>query len=296
MWDYDSLIGKAQLYFQRAEEHPHADDDEFALWVLLGLEFLLRAPLARIHSSLLAAPEGNSVLHAVGVTTVNDPKSVPSHTVIDRLGHVVPSFDGNRQSEARQLLGLRNNELHTGSAALASVGSDVWLPRFTRVAEVLSAHLGLAIEDLIGEEIAALGRTLVDAEDKRLCSDVASRISAAKLFFQQLQPAEVAARRPMSQALPRKATEAVQCPSCGEETHLALNPVRTTNEQVIDDEFVRDVILVATGLSCGVCGLRLDGPAEVQCAGLPQQLTRKESESLFERVMSDYVDDDYGND
>lgn len=40
MWDYDSLLAKTQVYLQRAEDHPHANDDEFALWMLLGLEFL----------------------------------------------------------------------------------------------------------------------------------------------------------------------------------------------------------------------------------------------------------------
>lgn len=87
------------------------------------------------------------------------------------------------------------------------------------------------------------------------------------------------------------------CPAVRLRHHsCSLNAVRTTNEHVIDDEFVRDVILVATGLVCGVCGLRLVGTAEVKCAGLPQQLTLTETESIYERVMRDYMDDEYGND
>ncbi len=296
MWDFDSLIGKAQLYFQRAQDHPHVDDDEFALWLLLGFEFLLRAPLARVHSSLLASPEGNSILHSVGITTITEPKSVPSHTVIDRLAHVVPSFGGDLQTDARRLLALRNNELHTGSAALSSIGTEVWLPRFLRVAEVLCEHLGLAVDDLIGKEIAAHGRRLADAEDQQLCSDVGKRVATARGVFEKLQSADVQARRWIPDTTSRIQLERVECPACKEGAPLFLDPVRTTNEEIIDEAFVRNVILVATAMKCGVCGLTLNGTAEIRCAGLPQQLTRTESESFYDRFVHDYVDYDYGND
>lgn len=296
MWDYDSLIGKARRYFQRAEEHPHSDDDEFALWLILGLEYLLRAPLARVHPSLLAAAEGNSILHAVGITTVTEPRSVPSHTVIDRLGHVIPEFDGDRQKDARDLIALRNNELHTGSAALGSITNDVWLPRFARVAEVLTAYLGLSLEDLVGVEIAELGRSLVDADDKKLCAEVERRLAAAQEFHGRLQHEEIAARRWQEPLLMPSAIEVVQCPACGERAPLILGPVRTADEHVVDDEFVRDVIYVAMSMDCSVCGLELRGAAEMKCVGLPQQLRRTEREGLYDRVMQDYYAEDYGND
>ena len=295
MWEYDSLIGKAQVYFARAREHPHSDDEEFALWLLLGLEFLLRAPLAQIHPSLLAAPEGNSILHSVGVTTIENPKSIPAHTVIDRLGHVIPGFGGDRQSDARDLVALRNNELHTGSAILAAVTNEAWLPRFTRVAEALCAHLGLSVEDLVGEEVAELGSALVDAEDKRLAAEVAKRIQDCSEFFQKLQATEVTARR-RPVGLVRPLVEVTTCPACAEHGDLALMTVRSTDERLEDDDFVSDRICVATGFGCAVCGLVLTGTAEVKAAGLPQQVTRTERESAIDRFMSDYVDDDYGND
>jgi hypothetical protein len=47
MCSYDSLLGKARIYFIKGREHPHADNEVFALWMLLGLEFLLRAPLGQ---------------------------------------------------------------------------------------------------------------------------------------------------------------------------------------------------------------------------------------------------------
>jgi hypothetical protein len=41
MWGFDQFIAKARLYFQRAEDRDRYDE-EFTLWLLLGLEFLLR--------------------------------------------------------------------------------------------------------------------------------------------------------------------------------------------------------------------------------------------------------------
>ncbi|MGH8527794.1 MAG: hypothetical protein ACREXY_27325, partial [Gammaproteobacteria bacterium] len=180
MWDYESVMGKAQTYFGRAETHPHAEDDEFALWTLMGLEFLLRAPLAKVHPSLLAAPEGDAILAACGILVEGEHKSAPTHTVIKRLMHVVSGFDKDRQNDATALVGLRNVEVHTGSAALASINNDAWLPGFTRVADVLCVHLGMTLEDLVGDEIATLGRSLVDAQDKKLAHEITTRIEQAR--------------------------------------------------------------------------------------------------------------------
>ena len=59
MFSYDEFIAKSKLYFGRADA---ASDDERAIWQSLGLEFLLRAPLARQSAALLALPEGDSIL------------------------------------------------------------------------------------------------------------------------------------------------------------------------------------------------------------------------------------------
>lgn len=189
MWDYPSLYGKALLYFRRADNHPRFDDDEFGIWTLLGLEFLLRSPLAKMHSSLLAAPEGNSILHAVGILTEGDVKSVPTHTVITRLPHIVPKFDNDRVRDAKILMNIRNAELHTGDAALANTSMNLWLPRFLRVAEAICEFLDVEVEDLLGESVVAHARSLVDEEDKRIESLVKLKISEAEKFFESLREA-----------------------------------------------------------------------------------------------------------
>lgn len=299
MWDYDGLIGKAGVYFERAESVAEADDDAFAIWLLLGLEFLLRAPLAKINPMLLADPNGESILHAAGFPGTSDakePKSVQVTTVITRLRRIVGDFTVARENDATLLVALRNRELHTSEAVLESIDVALWLPRFTRVAEVICTHLGLDAIVFVGKEVMGRGRALVDAEDKKLAHEVATRIATAKAFAQQLNETEVHHRWEPAQASRMYPAVVVNCPACGLDVAMNLEQIRTTNERLNDGEIRRDIISVARGLHCPVCSLALTSTAEVSAAGLPQQYTRTETESFEDRFLSSYEPDDYGND
>lgn len=177
--------------------------------------------------------------------------------------------------------------------------------------------------DLLGAEVVALGRSLVDAENKKLAHEIAKRIGAAKALFDQLQPEEIASRRAQIHNTPEgrwvdlmvtaatdgtveamtaaaaampESTLFVRCPACGEERlPLRAQAVRTTNEGPGDGEIYRDVVYVARGLSCPVCGLELRSTAEIRNAGIQQQFTRREYMSLEERYLSNY-EPGYGSD
>ena len=185
MWAYDSIYAKAITYFERAQNHSSSTGDEFLIWNLLGLEFLLRAPLAKIHPSLLAAPEGDALLHATGVKLSSELnlKSVTAQTILKRLPHIISDFNDERVSDANILLNMRNAELHTGSSIATSTKRQFWLPKLIRVADVITVHLGVSLQDLLGQEVVAEGRSLVDAEDKKLIHDVKLRIQIAKDFY-----------------------------------------------------------------------------------------------------------------
>lgn len=299
MWDYDGLVGKARVYFKRADAVGKADDDAFAIWLLLGLEFLLRAPLARVNPMLLADPNGEAVMHAAGFPAgpdAKDPKSIQIATAIVRLRRMIPEFTSDRESDAGILAALRNRELHTSEAALASIDVSLWLPRFTRVAEVVCDHLGLRATDIVGDEVMRQGRALVDAEDKKLSHEVATRIEAAAAFVEKLSEEEVASRYEDSRAWRARADVVVKCPGCELDVALELETIRTTNERLDEGEISRDIISVAHSVECPVCGLRLANTAEVKAAGLPQQHTRTDIESFEDRYLSFYEPDDYGND
>ena len=299
MWDYDGLIGKARVYFERAEAVNYADDDAFAVWLLLGLEFLLRAPLAQVNPILLADPSGDAILHAAGFPGSPDgkePKSIQVTTVILRLGRIIDDFTTARENDATFLTALRNRELHTSDAALVSIDVSMWLPRFIRVAEVICAHLSLAPTEVVGKDLMQQGRALVDAEDRKLEHEVTTRIATAKAFVRQLNETELHDRQNEAGVSGSWMDAVVDCPACTFKVTLEREATRTTNERIDDDEILRDVIYIARGLNCSVCGLTLASTAEIRAAGLPQQHTRTVSESIQDRFLSSYEPDDYGND
>ncbi|MET7863697.1 hypothetical protein [Micromonospora taraxaci] len=323
MWDYDSLISKAKAYFTRAQEHPKADDEVMAIWLLLGLEFLLRAPLAKVSPILLAEPD--FALDAAGFPSPDgsEPKSVATRTVVARLQRVVEGFTPERSKDANFLINIRNKELHTGSIA---VGLDpaTWLPRFIRVLDVICEHLSLPAGHLIGYELVEQGRALVDAEDKRLVFEIKGKITSCKTVYEILRPDEVAARRldipdPRGQyeTIPglgpgptfdafkawQKIVEQtgyepefVACPACGERAAVRLKHVRATGERLEGESIFRDTVFVGTGMTCMVCGLALSSTAELRAAGIAQQYKREEEESLEDRFGISYDSEDYGND
>ncbi|HEY9464677.1 MAG TPA: hypothetical protein VIR54_16400 [Vicinamibacterales bacterium] len=306
MWDYDGFVAKAQLYFSRAAEHRTAENDVLAHWLLLGLEFLLRAPLAKIHPMLLADMNGVSIMAAAGYPKPEgNPNSVAIKTVVERLDVIIPAFTRERATDVIYLVGLRNEEAHS-SASPYERPVESWLPQFTRVVEVVCDHLGLYPADMLGQAILGHGRALVDAADKRLIHEVKQRIKDAAKIRGGLSPEELSVRRArigiVYQGLGGLRTsvdgvpiEQVRCPACAEEIPLVLRAVRSTDERLEDEWIYRDIIYVATGMSCPVCTLTLEGTAEIHVAEIQQQYLRTERESLAERY-ADYGEPDYGND
>jgi hypothetical protein len=279
MWDYDGFIGKAQLYFGRAQGHQRVEDDVLAVWLLLGLEFLLRAPLAKVNPTLLADPNpnGNAIMYAAGfpVKPGDQPKSIQAHTVISRLGIVIAEFGKERQDEATFLIGLRNEELH-GSASPFEMDIAQWLPHFTRVVGVVCPHLGLDPADIVGEDIIAQGRSLVDAADRRLEHEVNKLIAAAKTVLSRLRIEQIEARRALLAMRVPSSIEFVRCPACNEEIPMRLQAVRATGERLEEGEIVRDVVYIAIGLSCPMCDLELANTAEIRAAKITQQYVKHE--------------------
>lgn len=85
-------------------------------------------------------PEGDSILHAAGIERARGvPKSIPIKTVIDRLTKIDPQFGEDRGTDAAFLAELRNEELHSSRAALASAGQETWMPMFLNVIEAIPA-------------------------------------------------------------------------------------------------------------------------------------------------------------
>lgn len=298
MWSEEEFLAKTSLYFRRAAQHPDSDD-EYALWLLLGLEFLLRAPLAGQHAALLAAPEGNSLLSACGVDYPNaDPKSVPMRTVVERVRHVVIGLEGELVGDAHFLTNLRNAELHTSRAALASLPTEEWLPRFYRLVERLSGYYGVTVDEVLTEELANHARLFAQEADNRLTSEVHQRIADARRFVEGLTADEIEARRGVL-TFSSLRTKAVPCPACGNDSYVGHVLGRILSERIDEDGDIHQVRLyVAVTLACQVCGLELESTSELRVAGVPLEFEDETVESIGERYEAEqmYMDYDYGND
>ncbi|GLU91292.1 hypothetical protein [Agromyces sp. NBRC 114283] len=296
MWDFDSIYAKAVEYFGRGGKHTKSDDAEFVIWNLLGLEFLLRLPLAKVHASLLAVPDGTSILHANGFIAASNstPQSIPVSTVITRLQTIVEGFTKAHADDASVLVGLRNAELHTGAPIAENTTNDFWLPKLIRVADVIVEHLGIPLESFLTSAVIAEGRKLIDAQDKKLAHEVEERIRAARAFLTKLNPAEIASRS--SSPGPDGYSFVATCPACAWKAWLRADQVRLTAERFEEGQLTRDAVYVVTALQCKVCALTLETTAECVAAGVKQQLVQQLEESLEDRLMLAYEEPDYGND
>lgn len=307
MFDFEEFIAKTELYFQRGAEIEEAPEGR-AVWLLLGLEFLLRAPLAKVHPALLAAPEGDSILHAVGVERARGlPKSIPIKAVIDRLTKIDPNFGEDRGKDAAFVTELRNEELHSSSATLANAGEAVWMPPFLNVVEAVCAHLDIGVGDLLDEDLVQAAETYRATADKATQGIVTKLGKEARTRFEGLTPAEIATRA--SNPGPFKGGMKIECPVCGEDAAwLSLSEGRATppkydeEDQVINYKIVR----VVNALHCNVCGLDLSGTAQVIAVGVDRLHDTEYTEERYEgwQELMTYEDamdvigvgEDYGND
>ncbi|GIH62543.1 hypothetical protein [Microbispora siamensis] len=175
MWDYDSLIGKASRYFKRAAQaSSDSECDVMATWLLLGVELLIRAGLAETSPALNADPI--FMVDAVRGQENAKAKTIPISTAIERLTQLLPpTAESDLKAPAIALINLRNAELHSGMAAL-DIDAAGWLPSFTRVVDIICAHLGVEAKDIVGDEIIGWGRTLVDKADQAVIKEVNTRI------------------------------------------------------------------------------------------------------------------------
>ena len=80
-WSSDALWNKAKIYIERAFTGDR-DNELFPFFAAIGLEFLARAALARVHPSLLADPQdGNNILSrksASSATAIPSGKPMPT--------------------------------------------------------------------------------------------------------------------------------------------------------------------------------------------------------------------------
>jgi hypothetical protein len=296
MWDYDGYLSKAKLFISRAESY---SDDGFALWMLLGLECLLRAPLAKIHPSLLAEPTGTSLLHANGIDAPGDPKTVSLVTVLKRLETVVPGFTAVKD-DCERLINLRNGELHSSATVLADIKTSDWLGKYYEVIKVVLDHIGVPVSDLLAPGIETQASQYAQANRAKTENSVRERMEKAGATLANLTAEEVILRAGsvLSQAIVLGSFKLGTCPVCAERAIFQTTEVRSTLTRYDDEEGLidRDVVSIVHRVRCVVCELELNGVHEVEAAGIKSELVERVSESIADRYGENFIEADYGND
>lgn len=302
MWSESEFKGKAARYFGRGQD---AEEGEIQLiWCLLGLEFLMRAALARVSPLLLADPAtggGFSVLHAAGFTTAVDkePVSVTSKTVVERLGPIA-EFAKLDKEDAYFLLNLRNGELHSSASVALNVSASAWMPKFYRLVKRLADALGETVDDYLSPDFVVHARRLTDEQDKRLEHEVLKRIEQCSVQFKKLDQGELitrkaASRQPIFLEAGRRVRMA-RCPACDNDLRVYADVTRLGKESLRDEMIVRRIYFAATEADCAVCGLKLSNIREIAAVGLGQDWYEDSETSLEDRLSEDFDEPDYGND
>lgn len=298
-WERDPLWAKAKLFFERAF-HEDRDDPRFGLWCSLALELLARAALSSISPALLAAPEKNhkNLIHALGLNPdISNRRSIGAVQVFTLCQSLFEQFTADDFGVSISLLGRRNEELHSGSSAFEAYPPRMWLSRFYRACQSLSEILDESLDTLFGEEEAKAAEETRAESMEKVKSQVQSKIATHRKVFESKGPNEQEMAKQIAieagQKLAFQRHHRVDCPACG--------CVATVQGEVFGQEKVTslgDVIVVRQPVAprkfeCTSCGLRLNGYAQLEEAGLGGHYTRKTEyspEEYYDLIDPEYYD------
>jgi hypothetical protein len=295
MWASDALWLKAKTFIDKANAVEHANPD-FGLWSALALELLARAALTNIHQALNADPKDErNLFFALGIQVVEQPRSLPAHSVYPRLEKLGVAGFGKPQRDFCDYMGLlRNVELHTGELAFARVNANSWLPRFYSVCRLLCESMGKTLTEFLGDDVGGAAEGLVTAFATAQEKVVKDKVSQHRKGFEAKPPDE---RAKLSEEAEREARmlplgrTSRLCPACGStgilrgELIRELEPVYEEGELLVDQEYT------ATTFNCGACGLSLATIDEVGLAGVDVRFTERTATSLHERFQPEFGDD-----
>jgi hypothetical protein len=314
-WDFDLLWNKTKLFVARATTEER-EGPLFPFWSILALELLGRSALAAVHPALLADPEGRHLLYAFGFGQPERPRSVPAATVFRRCAVVIEDFTEADAKGTLALIALRNEELHSGNSAFATLPTSAWLADYYRLCQVLLRSFDRDLEDLFGDDEAAAAQTMVDAAAEELESEVNELVATRRRAFAELEAGEAAVlgEQATEQALTLfqrtqfvtgQAGKLIPCPACDTPAWLTGELVRSGHPRAGEDAIITEVVKLPTRLQCFACELDLEGHGRLHAVGLGGMFTHEFAEDpasfydiqfdISEVDLSQYFADDYGN-
>jgi hypothetical protein len=279
-WEREALWSKAVLFMQRATDKDK-ESPEFGLWSSLGLELLARAAVAKTSPALLAEPDKDqkNLLHALGVSVSNSPKSISTIQVLSHCRTLIASFTEDEFKTASSLVNRRNEELHTGAAAFSTFPLQSWIGGFFRCCKVLAEHQDESLKSLFGEDESKVAEEILGKVESDVISHVKSSIAAHARVFEtkdadeRVKLAEIA--QIDSDKLSHKGHHRVKCPSC--QCTATVQGATYGGERLEHKDgmiIVRESV-VPTKFNCLGCGLKLSGYQELVAAGVGDHYTNR---------------------
>jgi hypothetical protein len=258
----------------------------YLLHASTALELLMKAYLAALNGSLIAANDFDSLLHGCGEsrharTPASRMKTITMTQALKRVGQIEPALS-NHESSLLLLADVRNGVVHAGTLE-ASTAEGVFVP-FLRACELLLAGVpGADREGLWGDfessVNARLSESAKEAEVVAVEAVAAARLSFERRYGSMDEPAEKAALTAIEGSYDVKKYEEslTDCPACGRQA-LTRGSYEVEWEADFDQEgsrgepFIVGAYPIVTywpgDLQCRACDLVLDGEEELVAAGV----------------------------
>ncbi len=294
MWDSKSYWLKSKLYIKKAMEN-RQNQWEYPFWCSLSLEHLARALITKLHPVLNADPqnEGLHIMYALGFHLIEQPKTIPIHSVLARLQKLVPEFQKPHKDFCDYFLVLRNQEVHSGKLAFESLNLAKWQPRFFEVCRLFSELLGHKLDELLGTDLAGAAIKIINAMKSKKVSMVKKEISIFKKKFNSKTKNEKLDLKKRSESLflSSGSFTKIECPACGCWGRLDGDFVKAAEPRYEDDLLIAEHIFLARIFACVSCGLKLNDIEEIHIAGLNSTFSSDVATNLHELFESEYYED-----
>lgn len=289
--DRDQLLASAKDFADRALRAYLEDDARITLTnAAFSMEHLSKAYLYSLHPALLMEIRNgqlDSLLHLVGHGAKAKkafPRTISAKEALARVEHVLPALRAPK-ADLAQLVDVRDGVVHVGYLTVTNTREI--LTAFLRYANELYDELKVDAGDRWGHH-AELVDSRISQALTEIQRDVLQRIAAARLRITELlekipedeHVSVMAARQSQSILIFMTSTQRradVTCPVCDDEyASYVGEPDYDVDVDVEPDgqggytSYIAGAscTLIVERFLCGACELRLEGPDELEAAGL----------------------------
>lgn len=256
------------------------DDAFFPFWSSLALEFLARAAVAKVHPTLLAAPDVSmqNVLYALGKPAPKKgAKSIPASLVFELCKQLVPNFGVDEVALCESLANRRNEELHSGGLPFEQFAASDWVARFYNTCNKLVIFQERSLVDFLGKEETTVAEKVMIAAEEAVIEKVKRSISAHKITFEEKDKKTrerlLSASKEEADRMSMRGGHGVKCPACGASTWVTGDVIASQGAKYEDHQVVVRAAMLPTKIECIACGLTLSTHAELEVAGIGGQYT-----------------------